>query len=297
MRQTIRRTAETLMVLAILAVGFYPAVSDAWNRFVANRMIVEYENSVWKSTTDTELQRQKGLAQEYNRELLELGGGIGTKQTQEVQQGYETILDLDGSGIMGYLEIPSILVSLPIYHGTSDEVLARGVGHLEGSSLPIGGTGTHAILSGHRGLPSAELFTNLDELAQGDVFYVNCLGERREYVVSKIRIVLPEETRDLRIEEGKDQVTLVTCTPYGVNTHRLLVTGERSGQQEVRQDTSAGSSENSINGAAKELHRPIWILAVAAAVLLGTVLRLIWIWTIARQREMREERIRQRRKV
>ena len=151
--------------------------------------------------------------------------------TDEEREDYNSQLDIDGSGVMGYIEIPTIKVSLPIYHGTSDDVLQVAVGHLEWSSLPVGGESTHCVLSGHRGLPSAKLFTNLDQLTEGDLFVIRTLDEVLTYEVDRILIVLPSELQALAAEEGKDLCTLVTCTPYGVNSHRMLVRGHRVDNQ------------------------------------------------------------------
>ena len=187
----------------------------------------------------------KAEAEGYNQRLMLSGGGMNEK---EAGSDYESMLNPDGSGVMGYLEIPKISVSLPILHGTGDEVLARGIGHLQGSSLPVGGKGTHAVLTGHRGLPSARLFTDLDQMEETDRFRILTLGEELDYEVSEIRTVLPENTRDLKILPEEDLVTLVTCTPYGVNSHRLLVRGTRvpyNGEEEI-ESTAAESMLKSI---------------------------------------------------
>lgn len=147
--------------------------------------------------------------------------------TDEERAKYEKTLDVTGTGIMGYVEIPKISVSLPIYHGTDATVLQIAIGHIPGSSLPVGGQGTHCVISGHRGLPSARLFTDIDQLREGDLFMLNVLGKTLTYQVDQIRVVLPDELDDLAIDDGQDYCTLVTCTPYGVNTHRLLVRGHR----------------------------------------------------------------------
>lgn len=168
-------------------------------------------------------------AQRYNRDLFSRGSLFSL--TDEQREDYLSQLSIDTSGIMGYIEIPTIKVSLPIYHGTSDDVLQIAVGHLEWSSLPVGGESTHCVLSGHRGLPSAKLFTNLDQLSEGDLFVIRTLDEVLTYEVDRILIVLPGEVQTLGIEEGKDLCTLVTCTPYGVNSHRMLVRGHRVDNQ------------------------------------------------------------------
>ena len=168
-------------------------------------------------------------AKAYNKTLAQSGGGYTLSKRQEA--AYESILDVTGTGIMGYIEIPTIHISLPIYHGIEDSVLQIAVGHLEWSSLPVGGKSTHCVLSGHRGLPSAKLFTNLDQLVEGDTFVIRVLDEVLTYEVDQILIVEPSDVSALTIEEGKDLCTLVTCTPYGINSHRLLVRGHRVANQ------------------------------------------------------------------
>ena len=168
-------------------------------------------------------------AEAYNKELMENQTGVtdGFSADRQKDNRYESLLNFSGDGIMGIIRIPKIQVQLPVYHGTSAKVLKEGVGHLYGSSLPTGGEGTHAVLSSHRGLPSKTLFTDLDQLEEGDLFFLDILGEEMAYQVAEILTVTPEETEALEIVPGKDYVTLVTCTPYGINSHRLLVRGER----------------------------------------------------------------------
>lgn len=202
----------------------YPVVSDHWNRLHQSRAISGYVEAV-ADLNEEEYQKQWQDAQAYNAELVHNPDRY--YMTQEQEQTYQKLLNINGNGIMGYLEIPSISVSLPIYHGTSDAVLQVAAGHLEGSSLPVGGLGTHTVLSGHRGLPSAKLFTDLDELSEGDRFILHILDERLVYEVEEIRVVEPEDVSSLSLEPERDLCTLVTCTPYGINTHRLLVTGHR----------------------------------------------------------------------
>lgn len=159
----------------------------------------------------------------YNNALA----NFSQAETTDIFDKYEQILNLEGDGMMGSIEIPKLDLHLPIYHGTSEEVLQKGVGHLYGSSLPIGGRNSHCVLTGHRGVPGAKLFTGLGELEIGDLFFVRVCGKKHEYRVSVIRVVSPEDTKWIRIQDGKDLISLVTCTPYGVNTHRLIITGER----------------------------------------------------------------------
>ena len=213
-----------LILLAGLSLLLYPTVSNYWNSFHQTRAIASYAEQVAGLDSDTYDQLWQD-ARVYNRSLLERQNVYLLSETQEKE--YDRLLDVSGLGIMGYIEIPSIDVSLPIYHGTAESVLQVAVGHLEWSSLPVGGESSHCVLSGHRGLPSAKLFTNLDELQAGDTFLLRVLDEVLTYEVDQILIVEPQDTDALQIEEGKDYCTLVTCTPYGINTHRLLVRGHR----------------------------------------------------------------------
>ena len=218
----------TLLLVLILLTGLslllYPTVSDYWNSFHQTRAIATYAENV--AIMDQEQYDEIwAAAKAYNASLAERDNAF--LLSDEQKEEYTRLLDVSGLGIMGYIEIPEIDVSLPIYHGTEESVLQIAVGHLEWSSLPVGGESTHCVLSGHRGLPSAKLFTNLDKLQTGDIFMLRILDDLLTYEVDQILIVEPQETGALRIEEGKDYCTLVTCTPYGINTHRLLVRGHR----------------------------------------------------------------------
>ena len=213
-----------LMLLAGLSLLLYPGISDYWNAFHSSRAISEYTGSV-AEMDDAQYDEMWSAAQAYNRSLPARSTGFTLSDGQK--QEYERLLNVSGLGIMGYVEIPEISVSLPVYHGTEESVLQIAVGHLEWSSLPVGGESSHCVLSGHRALPSARLFTDLDKLREGDIFLLRVLDEVLTYEVDRILIVEPQDTASLRIVEGKDLCTLVTCTPYGVNTHRLLVRGHR----------------------------------------------------------------------
>ena len=212
-----------LIFLVGLSVMLYPTVSDYVNQKNQSRAVASYSEEV-ENLSDVDYQAYFDAADDYNRRLAETPDAF--YRPEEVS-GYTDTLDVSGTGIMGYITIPKIGVELPIYHGTSDGVLQVAAGHLEGSSLPVGGAGTHAVISAHRGLPSAKLFTNLDELEVGDTFTITVLDRVLTYEVDQISIVLPTETDLLQPVEGKDYVTLMTCTPYGINTHRLLVRGKR----------------------------------------------------------------------
>ena len=213
-----------LLLLAGVSLLLYPSLSDYWNSMHQTRAIASYAETV--SQLDTaQYDEMWKAAQDYNRSLAERETAFAL--TDEQKAAYESLLDVSGLGVMGYIEIPEIDCSLPIYHGTEESVLQVAVGHLEWSNLPVGGEGTHCVLSGHRGLPSAKLFTNLDKLAVGDTFLLRVLDEVLTYEVDQILIVEPEQVDALGIMPGEDYCTLVTCTPYGINTHRLLVRGHR----------------------------------------------------------------------
>ena len=213
-----------LVLLAGLSLLLYPSVSDYWNSFHETRAIATYAEEVANLNQD-QYDEIWAAAESYNASLTDRVNAYLLSDAQKEE--YQQLLNVSGLGVMGYIEIPSIDCSLPIYHGTEESVLQIAVGHLEWSSLPVGGESTHCVLSGHRGLPSAKLFTNLDKLQTGDIFMLRVLDNVLTYEVDQILIVEPQETEALRIEEGKDYCTLVTCTPYGINTHRLLVRGHR----------------------------------------------------------------------
>ena len=223
-----KRNWITPFLILILLVGLslllYPTVSDYWNSFHQSRAIASYAEDVAKLDT-VQYDDLWKAAKKYNEALAK--GDINYVLKDEQKEKYESLLNVSGTGVMGYIEIPSINCSLPIYHGTDEAALQIAAGHLEWTSLPTGGESTHCVLSGHRGLPSAKLFTDLDRLVEGDIFVLRVLDEVLTYEVDQILIVEPEETEDLQIEKGKDYCTLVTCTPYGINTHRLLVRGHR----------------------------------------------------------------------
>ena len=222
-----RKNLSTIILILIFLVGLsvmlYPSVSDAVNRKHQSRAVAGYAEEV-EQLSDADYQTYFDAADAYNRQLNTTPNAF---YKPDLVGGYAQTLDISGTGIMGYITIPKISVELPIYHGTDEGVLQVAAGHLEGSSLPVGGAGTHAVISAHRGLPSAKLFTNLDELEVGDRFTITVLNRVLTYEVDQISIVLPTEIDQLLPTEGMDYVTLMTCTPYGVNTHRLLARGKR----------------------------------------------------------------------
>lgn len=227
----------TLLLILILLAGvsllLYPTVSDYWNSFHQSRAIASYAEQV-ANIDDAQYEELWDAAQDYNQSLLHRPNDF--LLSDEQQEIYKSLLDIGGNGIMGYIEIPMIDVMLPIYHGTKESVLQIAVGHLDWTSLPVGGAGSHCVLSGHRGLPSARLFTDLDKLKVGDVFMLHVLNEILTYEIDQILIVEPQDTDPLLIEPGKDLCTLITCTPYGINSHRMLVRGHRIESQEEPKD-------------------------------------------------------------
>lgn len=229
-----KKHLSTISLILILLLGLslllYPSFSDYWNSFHQSQAIASYVEQVTVMEDDNS-QAMLEAADEYNRHLAQKDNPWAI--TEEERAWYNDTLNISGTGIFGYIEIPSIACSLPIYHGTSEGILQSAIGHIEGSSLPVGGPGTHSVLSGHRGLPSAKLFTDLDKLALGDLFMLQILNMTLTYQVDQILIVLPHEVDSLQIEADKDQCTLVTCTPYGINSHRLLVRGHRIENLEV----------------------------------------------------------------
>lgn len=218
----------TAILIAALLAGalllLYPTVSDYWNSFHQSRAIASYAEQV-ADLDDNTYDQIWADARAYNETLDNSTSRF--VMTEEQKKIYEALLNIADNGVMGYIEIPKIKCNLPIYHGTDEAVLQIAIGHVQGSSLPVGGESTHCVLSGHRGLPSAKLFSDLDQLTEGDVFLLRVLDETLTYEVDQIRTVLPDELDDLAIEEGKEYCTLVTCTPYGINSHRLLVRGHR----------------------------------------------------------------------
>ena len=220
--------ASVILYIILLMIGtgllLYPTLSNYYNTFHQSKAITQYAE-ITKELSAEEIEALTKDAKEYNKALIT--DNTRWKMTDEERKIYNNILDISGTGVMGYIEIPKVNISLPIYHGTSNEVLQIAVGHVEGSSFPIGGTGTHTVLSGHRGLPSAKLFTDLDKMEEGDCFYIKVLNEVLTYQIDQILIVEPNNMDSLEIDPTQDYCTLVTCTPYGVNSHRMLIRGKR----------------------------------------------------------------------
>lgn len=274
-----RKHISTIFIILIFLVGLgfisYPTVSNLWNQAHQSRAIATYTEQVEKLDDSSNKEMLKA-ARKYNKELLKKADHW--KLSKKDKKKYESLLDVSGTGIMGYIEIPKIDCSLPVYHGTDEGALQIAIGHLEGSSLPVGGKSSHCVLSGHRGLPSARLFTDLDQMEEGDTFILNILGHKLAYEVDQIKVVLPEEMSDLEIQEGKDLCTLVTCTPYGINTHRLLVRGHWVKYVETKVQEQKEVSKP------KTDTRPV----IAGAVV-GAVVLFIIIFAVRRRRKHRNQ--------
>lgn len=223
MKNKIIIISVVILFIAGLMFIFYPTFSDFWNNYHQSKAIANYVDDV-ENLDDQEYSLAFKEAEEYNKQLTTQNI---TELTDEQLEVYNSMLNISNNGIMGYVEIPKIDVKLPIYHGTSDDVLQVAIGHVESSSLPIGGESTHTVLMGHRGLPSAKLFTSIDKLEIGDIFYIYSLNNQLAYQVDDISVVEPQDLEKLNIVENEDYATLVTCTPYGINSHRLLVRGKR----------------------------------------------------------------------
>ncbi len=275
-----RNRKGTIVLAAVFIVGLlillFPTLSSQWNARVQRRAVAAYEEAAAElsEAASAEFFEAAGA---YNESIAGIGSAEAIACPELVEEEYEALPDISGTGVLGYVSIAKIDVQLPIYYGTDDAVLQVGAGHLEGSSLPVGGESTHSVILAHRGLPGSLLFTNLDELELGDTFTVTVLDRVLTYRVDRISVVLPDELENLYIEEGKDYCTLMTCTPYGINSHRLLVRGVRVGNTEeavTRVTTDAGEMEL------------LTVASLIAAPLL--LLVLIWLLWSARRKKKRE---------
>ena len=282
MKRIIANIIIAVVFLGGLSILLYPTVSDYINERNSSRVIIAYDDVV-EQMAEEDYTKEMQDASEYNAYLTQyanLSVAASVEKDREDRQ-YDQLLNVDGSGVMGIINIPAINVNLPIYHGTEEGTLQTAIGHYEGSSLPIGGESTHAILAGPRGLPSAKLFTDLDRLEVGDVFYIKVLGEILEYEIDQIQTVLPHELDSLSITPGEDYVTLVTCTPYGINSHRLLVRGTRIAydgnyEEKVPMKPAPANSDLPPEERGTGLSERQWIIigavAFAAAILLGLLI-------------------------
>lgn len=279
------KSEKILLIIAIIfiivgtGIFLYPSISNYFAEKNHVEAIRNYDKMVVKIGEDS-LKKEKEKAQTYNENLsgdpvhdpFVLGSGYA------LPENYKEVLNISGDGIMGYIQIPKISVDLPIYHGTSEEVLEKGVGHIQNTSVPIGENSTHSVLTGHTGLPNAELFTRLDELVVGDIFYIHVLNDILTYKVYEIKVVLPDNIDELRITSGEDLVTLVTCTPYGVNSHRLLVKAKRVEYEDYTENNNSGNTietsnnSNTINNVeTKKTNKQYYLTGIQ----IGTVILII----------------------
>lgn len=288
MKQAARKIVMFFMIIGFmfgLSILLYPLVSNAWNRVREERLFQAYlEKNTAESTIDYEAEWAK--ARSYNEGLQPIilpDSFVAATTPYTEDEVYAACLNLEGDGLMGYIVIPKIDVKVPIYHSTEEAVLEMGAGHLQGSSLPVGGDSTHAVLAAHRGLPSASLFTDVDQLREGDQFYLYILDDILAYEIDQIKVVKPEETDALNVERGEDQVTLLTCTPYGINTHRLLVRGSR-----IPYDEQAAEDQGRHKAKGMNTNYLFWVLiGLGSAGLFMTVMYII-------RRLIRRKRIRRR---
>ena len=280
-----RKFFSILIIICGILLASYPWISNYVNERAADGEINVYEENV-QNMDEEKLKEYLLDAQEYNAALLDTRIALIDPFDAEFNKlykdtPYSNLLNYDSQGIMGFLEIPAIKVKLPIYHGTSPAVLQKGVGHLEGSSLPVGGESTHSILTGHTGLNKAKLFTDLTSVQKGDMFFVSVLGRKMADVVDNINVVLPDDTSRLQVVEGKDYVTLITCTPYGVNDHRLLVRGVRTEYtaEEYEGEQKKDSTKDSL-----------WISAYKKALAIGVVAVIVLAILLAASQKVRSRK-------
>ena len=270
MKSWLKKNRINLILIGIVLLGMgliaYPGFADWWNSFHQSRAVASYAESV-ANLDANKYSEMLADAEAYNAELAKIGAQW--IMTDEQMAEYNRQLAVTDSGIMGYIDIPKIRVTLPIYHGTDETILQIAIGHIAGTSLPVGGASTHCVVSGHRGLPSARLFTDIDKLVEGDTFTMTVLNRTVTYEVDQIRIVEPTDLSNLQIEEGKDYCTLVTCTPYGINTHRLLVRGHR---------VANANGEASVIADTLQIE-PVYVAPVVAAPMLIILLILLFVMT------------------
>lgn len=270
------------IITFLLALGLtlYPIISSRYNERHQSTICADYKAQVGQADTAA-IDQARERAKQYNAALkpgVQQVGAFSHAAMELAAQDYAGLLNITGSGIMGYVEIPAIAVTLPIYHGTADATLETGVGHLLGTSLPIGGAGTHTVLTGHSGMVSQKMFTDLNQLAVGDVFYLNVLGTRLAYQVDQIKTVLPYDITYLGITEGEDYCTLITCTPYGINTHRLLVRGSRIPYEETEELTEEILRKKPRKSTWEQEYLKGVCLALGIVALTGTIGLALWLY-------------------
>lgn len=279
---TINDIIRLIVLLVAFSVLLYPTLSSYLNEKNSSKVVSFYDEESIK-LSETEKEQMLEDARAYNQEML---GNIDlidpfSQENTEIDERYQSLLNPDGTGMMGYIRIPKINIELPIYHGTSEAVLQAGVGHFWGTSLPVGGESTHTVLTGHRGLPTKTLFTNIDKLEEGDIFYIKVLDETLVYQIDQILTVLPEETDALAIESGKDYATLVTCTPYAINTHRLLVRGYRIPYEEATEQESDVDVKPELSFTAKVL------IVTIIVIFIGLIITVMYSMRDRKRRKIR----------
>lgn len=279
---TINDIIRLIVLLVAFSVLLYPTLSSYLNEKNSSKVVSYYDEESIK-LSETEKEQMLEDARAYNQEML---GNIDlidpfSQENTEIDERYQSLLNPDGTGMMGYIHIPKINIELPIYHGTSEAVLQAGVGHFWGTSLPVGGESTHTVLTGHRGLPIKTLFTNIDKLEEGDIFYIKVLDETLAYQIDQILTVLPEETDALAIESGKDYATLVTCTPYAINTHRLLVRGYRIPYEEATEQESDVDVKPELSFTAKVL------IVTIIVIFIGLIITVMYSMRDRKRRKIR----------
>lgn len=270
--------AAMAFLLALL-ITVYPIISTRYNANHQSQIHTEYQQKI-EAADNTELMKIREYAQAYNKALAPgvlADGGFSSDALLAASEDYARQLDPVGNGIMGYVSVPNLDITLPIYHGTSDATLEIGAGHLLGSSLPVGGDSTHTIITGHSGMASQKMFSDLDQMAEGDVFYLEVLGETLAYRVDQIKTVLPYDTSNLEIIKGKDCATLVTCTPFGVNTHRLLVRGERIPYEEAEELMAETQSTEEAESTWEEEYKKGILIGVTIVIVVILVAGIAWI--------------------
>ena len=293
MRQTIIKIMVIMLFIAGIGLLAYPVLSNEWNTYVQSKLIGNYQDKL-SSMDDNEYELEWNAAEDFNSQILQndIGTDVFGMDSEEDEQTpsdkfynskYYSVLNVNGDGIMGYLSIPKINLKLPIMHGTFDEFIQTALGHMNGTALPIGGEGTHSVIVGHRGLPQAELFTNIDQLKEGDKFYIHVLDEVHAYQVDKIYPMIEADdiatlTEALAVEDGKDYVTLFTCTPYGVNTHRLLVRGSRV--EYLGEDETPKGAQ-----AVVETVYDYYLIVFIAGLILAIIIILIIRWLLKKKNE------------
>lgn len=287
MNKKLKIVGIALLMLSGLSLLLYPLISNVWNNHRQQQLISTYVEAVEKADEEDliDYKAQASMASTYNSNLVPsiLPDSFAVAEAaEEEDESYMSCLNLNGDGIMGYVEIPKIGIKIPIFHGTSEEVLQIGAGHLEGSSLPIGGESTHSVLSAHRGLPSASLFTDLDLMEEGDHFYIKVLDQTLAYEVDQILVVEPEDTSALMVEDGEDLVTLLTCTPYAVNTERLLVRGHRVPYEEgmIEEETVP------LAGVSLHTNYGLWVV-IGLAVTIAFIVALFFLDRYLRKKDSR----------